>query len=55
MLVVCAYCDRQRVGGVWLPSLPPPESEMVSHGMCDECYHTQMIEWGYEEAPDNDD
>jgi hypothetical protein len=50
MIVMCAYCGRQRVDSTWIDALPPPPGEMVSHGMCSACYRRVMVEWGYEEA-----
>ncbi len=52
--VVCSYCLRQRVDGVWLASLPPPTGAMVSHGICDECYKRLMETLDKEEGQEWD-
>jgi len=38
-IVLCSYCHRRRIDGVWLAALPPPAGALVSHGICEECYN----------------
>ena len=43
-IVLCSYCARRRIDGVWIDSLPPPAGALVSHGICETCYDRVMAE-----------
>ncbi len=55
MIVICSYCQRQRVDGSWHIRLPPPSGALVSHGICEDCYKEHIEPMLDEEGNDDDD
>lgn len=47
LTIVCAWCkQRQCDANGWGPRRPAPEESQLSHGICPECYASELAKLG---------
>jgi len=50
MIIICAWCNRRLVNGEWVVDGDPDRAELVSHGLCEDCYEKHFEETEREES-----
>lgn len=50
VIKICAWCKRRLVNGEWIVDDDPDRAELVSHGLCEDCYEKHFEETEREES-----